>query len=317
MRARRSSRARSLRRVIPAPPADRDRLPTFVIGGARKAGTTTLWRMLRTHPDIAMADLKEPQFFSRQPGRVDSGDDFGPPRGGTFDRGWEWYLRHFEGTEDRPVRGEASTMYLDAPDSPSLLGSLLPDIKVIFCLRHPVDRVYSHYWYERRSEHLPEFSSMVESRHRRYEWYEDQSRYAHHLRRWFDQFPRSQVHLVLTEDLRSSFQDALAGTCEFLGVEPGLLPERPTAQHNVAARSRSVPLDRLLTKHRGEWSRWLPRRLRPAAHRAKRRVLSLNRSTLDYPAMSAATRSELVARFGSDVDALEEMTGRDLSSWRY
>lgn len=263
-----------------------------------------------------MADLKEPQFFSRQPGRVDSGDDYGPPRGGTFDRGWDWYLRHFAGTEDRPVRGEGSTMYLDAPDSASLLGSLLPDIKVIFCLRHPVERVYSHYWFERRSEHLPDFSSMVASRHRRYEWYEDQSRYAQHLQRWFDQFPRSQVHLVLMQDLRSCFRETLAGTCEFLGVDPRLLPHEPPVRHNVAARSRSVPLDHLLTKHRREWSRWLPGPLRPVAHRAKRRILSLNRSPLDYPAMNAETRSALLARFASDVDALEDMTGRDLTAWR-
>lgn len=293
-----------------------ERLPTFVIGGARKAGTTSLWSYLRTHPDIGMAIVKEPQFFTRQQGRVDSGNDFGPPRSGTFDRGWETYAEIFRGTEDRAARGEASTMYLDAPDSAELIRATMPDMKLIFCLRNPVDRIYSHYWFERQAERLPEFSEMARARHRRFDWYVHQSHYSQHLERYFDHFDRSRIHLVVAEDLYASTRPTVEEACVFVGVDPHLLPEDELEPKNEGATSRSVGVQRLLTQHKREWTRYVPRFLRPFARSAISWLVEKNRRPFNYPPMDPDVRAALLDEFENEVDGMEKILQRDLSLWR-
>lgn len=293
-----------------------DRLPTFVIGGARKAGTTSLWAHLATHPDIGMAIVKEPQFFSRQPGRCDTGDDFGPPRSGTFDRGWRTYSDMFRGTEEYATRGEASTMYLDAPDSAELIRTTMPQMKMVFCLRHPVDRIYSNYWFDRQAEHLPEFSEMVSTRHRRFEWYVYQSHYSEHLERFFDHFDRSQIHVVIAENLYTATRPTVEEVCAFLDVDPDLLPEGDLGPKNEGSTSRSVGIQRVLTQHRREWTRYVPRFLRPLARSANSWLIEKNRRRFSYPPIGSHVRSALLDEFDDEVDAIEEILERNLSHWR-
>lgn len=293
-----------------------ERLPTFVIGGVRKAATTTLWHLLDAHPDVGMGAIKEPQFFSRDAGRAETGDEFGPPRTGTFERGWEWYAWQFDHVQSSAHRGEASTMYFDSTDSARLLHSFLPDIRVVFCLRHPVDRVYSHYWYERQAEHLPDFDEMVHTRHRRLDWYVHQSHYRPHLGRFANLFPSDQIHLVLDSDLADAPDPTLRDIHRFLGLEPLPIATSAPRRRNVASTSRSVGLNRILTQHRREWTRHVPNQVTPLFRVAKDWLLRQNAVPLDYPPMDLGVRSALLDEFSEDVDEVERLLDRDLSAWR-
>lgn len=293
-----------------------ERLPTFVIGGVRKAATTALWHLLDDHPDVGMGVIKEPQFFSRDAGRAETGDEFGPPRTGTFERGWDWYAQQFDHVQSAAQRGEASTMYFDSTDSAHLLRTYLPSVRLIFCLRHPVDRVYSHYWFERQSEYLPDFDEMVHTRHRRLEWYVHQSHYRVHLDRFASHFPPEQIHLVLDSDLADAPGSTLADVHRYLELEPLPVSVDAPRRRNVASASRSVGLNRLLTQHRGEWTRYVPSRLTPVFRKTKEWVLRQNAQPFDYPPMNSDVRAVLVDEFSEDVDAVERMLDRDLSAWR-
>ncbi|HUE84637.1 MAG TPA: sulfotransferase [Vicinamibacterales bacterium] len=110
------------------------KLPTFLIGGAQKSGTTTLHHYLSAHPDI---------FIPRRPQELHF-FDFDP----NYVRGVHWYASHFtSATPAHRAIGQTSPLYLYAPDAPERIAALLPDVKLIFIRRNPVDRAFSHYWH--------------------------------------------------------------------------------------------------------------------------------------------------------------------------
>lgn len=105
-------------------------LPNFLIVGAARAGTTSLYYYLKQHPDVFMSPKKEIDFFD-----VDK----------NFEKGLDWYERYFEGYTGQKAIGEASPLYMYLEKVPKRIAKVIPDVKLIFILRNPVDRAYSHY----------------------------------------------------------------------------------------------------------------------------------------------------------------------------
>lgn len=107
-------------------------LPDFVIVGTQKGGTTNLYNLLAGHPNVEPASTKEVHFFDLN-----------------FHRGINWYRSHFplsaRRIAGRTLTGEASPYYLFHPRAPGRMASILPRTRLIFMLRNPVDRAYSHY----------------------------------------------------------------------------------------------------------------------------------------------------------------------------
>ncbi|MEM6898341.1 MAG: sulfotransferase domain-containing protein [Pseudomonadota bacterium] len=106
-------------------------LPTFIIIGAMKCGTTSLHSYLDRHPDTSMSDPKEVDFFS----------------GSNSDKSVEWYASLFD--PDKPVRGEASQDYSKGhhplyKGAPERMKALIPDVKLIYLVRDPIERYFSH-----------------------------------------------------------------------------------------------------------------------------------------------------------------------------
>ncbi len=110
-------------------------LTNFLIIGAAKAGTTSLYHYLRQHPDVFMSPVKEPQYYW----------DEGPKNmhACAYDRAA--YERLFEGSESRRAAGEASPQYLHSPTAPARIAADLPRSRLIVSLRNPADRAYSCY----------------------------------------------------------------------------------------------------------------------------------------------------------------------------
>ena len=158
-------------------------LPTFIIAGAPKCGTTALWNYLNEHPEVCMARIKEPRFFSQMPGELDKKTiGSGPLRSGYFNRGINWYQSLFDSCQQLKARGEASTYYFSAIDSPILIESLIPKVRLIFILRDPVKRLYSHYWQEYKlGLGMPSFEDMVRDNHPRFQYYSYVSSYKINL----------------------------------------------------------------------------------------------------------------------------------------
>ena len=185
------------------------RLPDFLVIGAMKSGSTTLWRHLDQHPRIFLCRPKEPQFFSRE---------------AVFARGFAWYRSLFATARSDQLCGEASTCYSRWPhfgDVPARLAEHLPAAKLVYILRHPVDRAYSHYGhvmteravrgtgpsltFEQALEELPEIL--------------DTSLYLRQIERFLAHYDRESLHVLTLDDLQRDPETTLDAVHAFLGLE--------------------------------------------------------------------------------------------------
>ena len=209
-------------------------LPDFIIVGAQKSGTTTLYSFVTKHPAVTHAAKKEIHYFDIY-----------------HDLGELWYRskfptnlskrRHYKKTGQKILSGEASPTYLFFPTIPSRMKDILPGAKLIVILRNPVDRTYSHYHHNVRSnkETLP-FEKAIELEEERcarereqmikdpgfvanyYKRYSYLARgvYADQLERWFEHYDRKQFLILATDDLRKNPQQILDQVFNFLEVPP-------------------------------------------------------------------------------------------------
>lgn len=181
--------------------------PDFIIVGASRSGTSSLFYYLRQHPEIYMPGVKEVHFF-----------DF------SFQKGLDWYKRKFK---DGYVNGEASPYYLPCPYVPGRIKKTMPNVKIIALCREPGARAYSHYWFNRvRNEETKPFLQAIKSEAGRLhgvsadspEWrrfsYLARGQYAEQLERWrdFDMF------VCRSKDLFARPDFIVAQICDFLNV---------------------------------------------------------------------------------------------------
>jgi hypothetical protein len=203
--------------------AERRPFPACIIAGAQKAGTTSLFDYLSGHPQCAPSHTKEVHYF----------DD-------AFQRGANWYRMHFPLTDQQRLCFESSPYYMFDPRVPARVRELLPDVKLIFLLRNPISRAYSHYQHSVRRGHEPlSFDAALEAEPQRlageeqrmladpylrsnpHRWYSYATRghYADQLTRWFALFPREQILLVQAENLFKQPAQAFAKVLAFLELD--------------------------------------------------------------------------------------------------
>ncbi len=279
---------------VQASKSNTTRLPTFVIVGAMKSGTTSLARWLKPHPEVFLSDVKELHFFDVH-----------------YDRGSDWYRRHFADAGTRPAVGEATPSYLYDEQAPARMHALLPEARLLAILRNPVDRAYSHYWHNRQRgneplafreaiECEPERRARDDQPYRHAYAYLDRGRYLHQLRRLTAHYPREHLLVETFDDLRADPLSVYRRVCGFLGVDDTVELPNIGRTFNPAREYRSLRV-RVASKR-------LPRKLRYAVGR-------LNSRRVEYPAMDADLRAELVATTTDDTTALSNWLDRDLSSW--
>jgi hypothetical protein len=202
-------------------------LPTFLVIGSLKAGTTSLWTYLRAHPEIYMPGEKELRFFVEQH---------------NWHRGRAWYESQFAEAGDARALGEASPSYTIStsfPGVPERIASMIPEAKLIYVMRHPIDRMRSHYLQRVAdgTETMP-----VEDAFRHNLDYIHTSRYAFQLEPYLERFPLERILLITSEDLRDQRPQTLRRVYSFLGVDPEFVPPVLTEEANrTDARRERVP----------------------------------------------------------------------------
>ena len=181
------------------------RLPNFIIIGAAKSATTTLTTILPRHPDFFISQPKEPKFFGRR-----------------YDKGWAWYGRLFRAGRTCRLRGEGSTMYASALNSfsqaPALMHRYLPDIKLIYVVRHPLDRIVSQWRHRKgRQASTRDFTALMSSRHLR-KLVVGCSLYNERLQSFRAFYPDDQIHCLTFEELIAEPRGTLHTLLSFLGA---------------------------------------------------------------------------------------------------
>ena len=253
-------------------------LPDYLIIGAQKCGTSSLYRYLNEHPAVAPAAGKEVHFFDWH-----------------FRRGTGWYRAHFPTTAyremfrartgQRLVTGEASPYYLFHPHAPKRVRALLPDVRLIALLRDPVERTISAYYHQVRSgtetlaleealdreptrltheiERLQRDESYKSFAHRQFS-YMARGHYADQLLEWYRHFPRERLLVLRSEDFFEDPGQVMAQVFDFLSLPRSASSAFP--QFNAG----------------------------------------------DYPEVDPAVRTRLTAHFASHNDRLYALLGRDL-----
>ncbi len=179
-------------------------LPTFLVIGAAKAATTSLFEYVRTHPAVYMPERKELSFFVAEL---------------NWRRGLEWYSAQLAAGGCAAAVGEASPTYAWWPSFsgvPQRMSAVVPDVRLIYLVRHPLERMRSMYLHavalgrERRSASR----AFLETPD-----YLECSRYATQLERYLDHFDRDRLLVLLAEDLRRDRGATLRRVFEFIGVD--------------------------------------------------------------------------------------------------
>ena len=231
----------------------------FIIVGAQKSGTTSLFQYLRHHPQIALPDGKELPYFSHDK---------------VYHRGWQRYMRvlvdiGFHGDPDpsrrwgtvtphymaggvvEPDPGGADDAAYDVQTVPLRIREQLPQVRLIAILRDPVERAVSHHRMaamkgrERRSfdEAATELLGSEALDHARripedHTGYVVWSEYGRILKGYFDVFPRDQILVVFTDELEREPAQLLSRIEDFIGVSTAFEPENLEARYQVGAVSR-------------------------------------------------------------------------------
>ncbi|MGH9919427.1 MAG: sulfotransferase domain-containing protein [Nitrososphaerales archaeon] len=191
------------------------RLPEFLIIGAQKAGTTSLYEYLVDNPAIRPASQKELHYFTSN-----------------WSNGAGWYRRQFPIRRRRTLSGEATPWMLFHPLAPGRVSEVMGDCRFIVLVRNPVDRAYSHYWHERRrgTEVLKTFEEAIDAEPDRLRdpderiqqqfSYLARGRYAEQLERWFDHFRRESFLVLDSADLFARPVETTARVETWFGVDP-------------------------------------------------------------------------------------------------
>lgn len=236
-------------------------LPSFLIIGTQKGGTSSLHRYLGQHPLLYRSKPKEVHFFD---GRRGTGD--------AYERGLDWYRKHFKPQAAMRSGGqtfESSPLYLFNPLAARRIRDSLPDVKLIAVLRDPAKRAISHYFHNIKLGHekLP-FAQAMDAEEKRTGpaaergdfidhglvrfSYKARGRYAEQLERYFALFDRANIRIVLSDELFGDPQGTTFKLFDFLGVDR---PKKTIdfSPRNVGEKKGEIPqreIDRLRDYYR-------------------------------------------------------------------
>lgn len=270
------------------PPIHDDLLPSFIIAGAMKCGTSTLAGQLGAQPGIFMTNPKEPNFFS---------DD------GVYARGFNWYHKLFAGAAPTDIKGEASTHYTKLPTYPDCIGRMseaLEAPKLIYLIREPVSRAVSHYIHEWTMGMIRVDIDEALDRHPELISY---GCYARQLAPYVERYGSHRIHVTALETMERAPQETLREVCRFIGYDG--LPQWAAEQErtNVSSeRIRRFPAHDLLINN--DTARALRRFIvpRPIRDRIKK-----NRQMTERPAFSPANIARLQDVYAKDHAKLQRL----------
>ena len=275
-------------------------IPNFLLVGATKAATTWLYQRLNEHPEVYVPSLKEVNYFSRR-----------------YDQGEQWYLSFFEDVKDEKAIGELSPSYFTSVEAPDRIYALNPEMRLIFMLRNPIQRAYSHYCMELR------YNTVSEDIDREFDPESiivQESLYYQQISKYLKIFPQENLKFIIYEDIQTNPKQVLTDLYGFLGVDTDF--EDPDLYRQSYAKQPRQRFEKLYTFLVAIY-RWLNNN-----NELGRRVLSilkdkgfndqfhhLNSTDKAYPQLSATKKQELIEFYQEDIKQLSQFLNRDLTHW--
>lgn len=275
------------------------RLPTFIVIGAMKAGTTSLAAYLNQHPEVAMSEKKEPNYFADP---------------GNWQRGLEWYAGLFP--EGARAAGEASVFYTMVPEytgAPERIKQTIPEVRIIYLVRDPIERMKSMFVHRAEKDRatgrsLSETIVKIPS-------YFAISRYDFQLEPYLSLFDREQILVVTTDELRADPDHLLARSFRHIGVTSDKRVSTNQILNRGADKRFLSGFGFRVAKvfHKTGVRERLPPRLRKAAKRTLSRKI-----TSDMLFLDSDTERDLRNRLAPDLRIVRDLvfaSGAGVPSW--
>ena len=271
-----------------------NKLPDFIIIGAMKSATSTLHNQLSAQPGIFMSTPKEPNFFS---------DDE------IYNQGLDWYTALFSDADTEQVCGESSTHYTKLPDYPETIQRLkaaIPKPKLIYVMRHPIDRLISHYMHQ-WSEGV--ISCDINQAIDLYPELIDYSCYGMQIKPYLEVFGNEAILPLYFDDLKENKDKVLNRVGEFIGCTQRLIWVDGLAQDNQSNQriKRFYGYELLVNSTPMAWLRknLIPQLVRD---RIKKRLTMHQR-----PQISDVQRDRITEMFNRDLQVISDWMGYEIT----
>lgn len=272
-------------------------LPSFIVVGPPRTGTTWLHQVLDQHANLP-GPTKETRFFDLN-----------------FDRGLGWYLDHFPCTRDGCPVGEVAPTYFASPQARDRITQTLPNVKLVFIFRHPVERLVSLY---RMKRAYGRFAWSLEEALERDPEMLASNRYATHFRSWQRNFPKEQLSIHLHEDLSSNPQTFIDCVSDFVGIARFNLEDsqlKPAYSSIQMTDPRSYFATRVATAM-ADWCKARKLDAVVAGVRNSHLIQLFLGHGAPLPNISIQAMKKIWELSLYEVEELEEILGRDLSHWK-
>ena len=274
------------------PPEQDGSLPSFLIIGAIKAATTWLSNHLRKSSGVFLP-ATEPHYFTRQ-----------------YGRGVDWYRNFFATAVPGQIIGEKTADYLANPEAPKRAATLLPHANLIVSLRNPVERAYSDYcMLFRRGTVSGRIEDYLDPDRAEFRRFLDNGLYHKHLSAWLDHYAPDRMLVLTMEDVIGSPDASLKKVARLIGLTDNLIPAADSERVNdstrmflpLEIRRFLSPLKTIVAPLRGTF-----------AFEAFRANFA---RPIVYPPLPTTLRKKLADFYRDDLDNLQKLLNRDLSSW--
>ena len=293
-------------------------LPNFIIIGAQKAATTSLYTYLRQHPEVFMPKVKEPMFFNSY---KQENTFFIKGQKRARNRTLEEYKSLFNNVKNEKAIGEASPAYIYNQKAIALIKEEIPNVKIIAILRQPAERAYSNFLHAKRAgkEPLDDFEKafVLEEERISEHWsplyhYKSKGFYFKQLQKCFDVFPKEKMKILLFEDVVKNPTHTTQEIFNFLNVDPDFTPDT-SKKTNVSGTPKGI-FGWLIMKLRFydllpniQFSKYLPDFI----------ITLLFKSAYSKPEkLNEHLKKELTDKYyKADILQLEKLIEKDLSHW--
>lgn len=284
------------------------RLPDFLIIGAAKSGTTTLTNYLKQHP-LVYIPKKEPNFFGMDE---------------RYEKGIEWYAALFDGAKSQQLCGEASTDYTKYPQFPKSAARVaqhIPQVKLVYVMRHPVDRTYSYYVHLGRKAKVKE---TFEEHIKRTSVSLDGSNYIMQIEQYLKFFPKESFLFILMDDLIQQPVQTIHQVCAFIGIDDKseFIQENKIAANQAHKFFEDINRARMTKPLKAipgitAMAALLPQSWRDQGYHLLKATPYGQWINKQYipPPMRKETRQMLLEKFREPNQRLAEFLNRDLSHW--
>lgn len=292
-----------------------------ILGGTIKAATSSLFNYISAHPQVCGSRVKETWFFSMHY----SGDP---------ETDHDRYRSYFSPAPEHGILFEASPDYLGYRENVApRIKRLLPDARLLFVLRNPIERLYSHFNFAKGKFHLPEemsFEHFIELSERfnngeitvaesgiaiQYLRALDIGNYGRYLDNFYQEFEADDIKVIFFEDFNQYPTRILEEICAFIGISPSFYGNFTMHKANVTFSARLKFLHRMVLGF-NRFSEPLLRQRPGVKHRLVKLYKTLNQNREGYTPMQEGTRQKLADYYASDHARLKQiLCGRKLPPW--